>query len=509
MRVEEKNHSIKEVTSTVPAACLAPSRNESLDALRGLAILAMVLSGSIAFGGVLPAWMYHAQVPPPAHRFNPELPGISWVDLVFPFFLFSMGAAIPLSLRKLEGSGGGWKEVLIIALRRFLLLVFFALFSFHMRAWVIAERPGTNEQLLSILGFVLLFFQLYEYRGAKHQLLFKSFRIAAFLTAVVLLALLSFGGKGFQKERSDIILLVLANMAFFGTITWWATRRQPLIRLGLLPFLMAILLSGKDGKGWQGWVYIWPDQHWLYWFYYLKYLFLIIPGSFAGEWLARSFQEVKEENDASPLKDWTSAQVEGDQTQRGMHPQAIGKEQPVWLTVLVIGLIAINVIFLFGRHLLVNLVATSTILLIIRSGARSLLRTDQLLKRCYEAGAYLLLLGLAFESFEGGVKKDPSTFSYYFITSGLAFFMLIGLAGLRGVGGKIRHYLALNGRNPMVAYVAGNLLLLPLMKLTGLAPYFDAMNGNAWIGFLRGVLFTGIVSLITVFFVKRGWFWKT
>ena len=55
-------------------------RAESLDALRGLAIILMVLSSMQAFG-ILPAWMYHAQVPPPDHVFNPGLPGISWVDL--------------------------------------------------------------------------------------------------------------------------------------------------------------------------------------------------------------------------------------------------------------------------------------------------------------------------------------------------------------------------------------------------------------------------------------------
>jgi len=29
------------------------------------------------------------------------------------------------------------------------------------------------------------------------------------------------------------------------------------------------------------------------------------------------------------------------------------------------------------------------------------------------------------------------------------------------------------------------------------------------LGFLKGVLFTGIVSLVTIFCTKRGWFWKT
>jgi len=45
-------------------------RLNSLDAFRGLAILCMVLSSSIAFGDIMPAWMFHAQTPPPMHIFK-------------------------------------------------------------------------------------------------------------------------------------------------------------------------------------------------------------------------------------------------------------------------------------------------------------------------------------------------------------------------------------------------------------------------------------------------------
>lgn len=69
-------------------------RAYAVDLLRGLAIVGMVLSGQILWHAELPAWLFHAQVPPPSFRFDPSVPGITWVDLVFPFFLFSMG---PLS----------------------------------------------------------------------------------------------------------------------------------------------------------------------------------------------------------------------------------------------------------------------------------------------------------------------------------------------------------------------------------------------------------------------------
>ena len=70
----------------------------SIDILRGVTIFLMVLSANIAWNSGLPAWMFHCQVPPPDFVFNPDVKGITWVDLVFPFFIFTMGASMPFSL---------------------------------------------------------------------------------------------------------------------------------------------------------------------------------------------------------------------------------------------------------------------------------------------------------------------------------------------------------------------------------------------------------------------------
>ena len=116
------------MAAVAQASLPAPNRACALDALRGLAILAMLLSGQLPFGeNALPSWMYHAQVPPPAHEWNGKLPGITWVDLVFPFFLFSMGAAFPLALsQRLEQGWPKWRLGLLVLERGFL-LGFFAL----------------------------------------------------------------------------------------------------------------------------------------------------------------------------------------------------------------------------------------------------------------------------------------------------------------------------------------------------------------------------------------------
>lgn len=469
-------------------------RNESLDALRGAAILAMILSGSIAYGDVLPAWMFHAQVPPPAHQFNPSIPGITWVDLVFPFFLFSMGAAIPLSLQKHIEKKKGFLFVLQLAFKRFLLLTFFALFSQHMKAWVIAAHPGTTEQLLSLLAFVLLFFQFYENRKERLNTFFITAKILSFVLAVFLLWKLSFrGDKGFDWYDSDIIIIVLANMALFGTVIYYFTADRPLLRIGILPFIMAVFLAAKEPAG--GWAkQLFNFNHignfyfdWVYKFYFLKYLFIIIPGTLAGEWLQENMK-----NNLNTAGEEDSKTLEN------------------WIAVTAICLVLVNLVGLFSRLLFENLLITSAICGINFYLIRHL-SANNLYRQLITAGTYLLLLGLFFEAYEGGIKKDSSTYSYYFVTSGLAFFSILCFTVMakRKYGKIIANYFSLNGKNPMVAYVAGNLVLLPFLNLTAVKPLWDDMNQNFFMGLLKGLVFTTATSILTLFFVKRKWFWKT
>ncbi len=482
-------------------------RNQSLDALRGFAILTMILSGTIAYGDILPAWMFHAQVPPPLHKFDPTIFGITWVDLVFPFFLFSMGAAIPLSLKKYIENKSGFKTIALIAGKRFLLLTFFALFTEHMRAWVISDTPGVKEHLLSLLAFVFLFFQFYNNKNEKYKTAFFALKILSFLCAIFLLWKLPFwSGKGFDFYQSDIIIMVLGNMAFFGTLIYYFTAKKPYIRMGILAFIMAVFLAAKEpGAGWAKELFNFNHIggfkfDWMYKFYFLKYLFIIIPGTIAGEWML----------DEMGNKELVIVNPTAGQPGLGLEKKQLDHQTELILALIAVALVGVNLYGLFTRMLLPNLVST---MLLCGISIYLTRKTDEnnLIRKMVSAGTYLLLLGLFFEAYEGGIRKDSSTYSYYFVTSGLAFFTLLcfSVMAKRKYFSFIINYFSLNGKNPMVAYVAGNLLLLPLLSLTALKPIWDGMNQNPFMGFMKGVVFTGIVSLITIFFVKRKWFWKT
>ncbi|MFN0256146.1 DUF5009 domain-containing protein [Pedobacter ureilyticus] len=458
-------------------------RLNSLDAFRGLAILCMVLSSSIAFGDMMPAWMFHAQTPPPTHIFNPNLPGITWVDLVFPFFLFSMGAAIPLALNK-KADTEPFHKIFIQLFTRLVLLAFFAIFTFHARAWVMEKTPSTLTHLISIAAFVCLFLIYGNWNSFINTKLAIAFKAIGIILAIAFLGFYSFAYGDFSLAKSDIIIIVLANMAFFGGLIWYFTRKLPIWRIAVLPFVMAVFLASKEDGSINQMVFNTTPADWLYKFYYLKYLFIIIPGTFAGEWFIK---ESRNENTEQASKKVLSL-----------------------IAVIAIALVFVNLWGLFTRtleiNLFINILGCACLLLLARD-----VKQSELINRIITAGAYLLVLGLFFEAYEGGIKKDFSTYSYYFVCSGLSFLTLLAFSLMEKLGylKAVTNFLAANGKNPMIAYTAGNLFLIPLLKITTLSTFLDAMNTSAFIGFARGVIFTGIVALITVLFTRLKFFWKT
>ena len=463
----------------------------SLDALRGYAILTMALAGSIA-SGILPAWMYHAQTPPPAHQFDPSIYGITWVDLVFPFFLFAMGAALPLSLgRKIENGVSLWK-LTGGSLLRGLRLAFFAIFIQHMYPHVLSQPQDCRAWLIALAAFAVLFLMFLRLPPRVPKIWRVAVELIGYGIAILLLFSVDYAnGRTFNPSFSNIIILVLANMAVFGSIAYIFTAQTRWARLLILPFVMAILLDADNAGSWNAWIYHYTPLSWLYSFRFLKYLFIVIPGSIAGDYVRQWMQSSQP---AAP------------------HLLKPEKQIAVWLLLIAVGLVIFNLYGLFTRSLLLNLFGTAVLL---AAGYYLVGRVSTsfttLWKKLFVAGACLLMLGLFFEAYEGGIRKDHSTFSYYFVTSGLAFMALIVFSVLCDYFRcrKSTSFLVMAGQNPMIAYVASSLAVLPLLHLTHLLPLIDAFDSNPWLGFLRGVIITTLVALLTMFFTKIKWFWRT
>ena len=84
----------------------------SVDALRGLVMFAMIFVNDLAGADHVPAWMKHFHGPN----------GMTFVDLVFPAFLFIVGLSIPLAMASRPGRGGNWTAIGHILVRTLALL---------------------------------------------------------------------------------------------------------------------------------------------------------------------------------------------------------------------------------------------------------------------------------------------------------------------------------------------------------------------------------------------------
>jgi predicted acyltransferase len=94
-------------TSTGPA--ITSDRVESIDIVRGVTILVMLFVNDVAGVAGTPAWMLHVQ--------PPDADGMTFVDVVFPAFLFIVGMAIPFAIGKRLERGDNlvdvWKHILV------------------------------------------------------------------------------------------------------------------------------------------------------------------------------------------------------------------------------------------------------------------------------------------------------------------------------------------------------------------------------------------------------------
>ena len=465
-------------------------RVAAIDLLRALAIIGMVASGQMFWNTELPAYMFHAQVPPPTFVFNPDVAGITWVDLVFPFFLFSMGAAMPLALRRREQKGDGLKQVAGSALHRFVWLASFAIILGNTRMGLLsAVKPWMAS--LATLCIWALFFAMFvrvpNLDRRKNAIL--NWCGFALLVGATLLYKPLFGVE-VSLFKSDIIIMILASMALFGTLLWWVTRDKMLMRVAIIGGVALLKMASSVDGSWCQWLWQQTPAVWLFRFEFLKYLCIVLSGTIAGDVI---YRELQSESIAQRANDRRSGVL------------------TVGLVVLMLALVVMNVWGLFVRE--VGMTVIVSIALCVLAGAvlqRLTIPQRQLLKSLFALGVVLLIIGLIAEPMEGGIKKDHATVSYFFVTGGLASMVLVAALALEMRFDIRLRALEACGANPMFAYTASGYLLTPILTLTSLSVVVDRIaNLGPWWAFGRGVLFVLLVIAVTYPLTRKNYYWKS
>lgn len=462
----------------------------SIDVLRGLTIFLMVLSASLVWNANLPAYMFHCQVGPPSFAFNPDIKGITWVDLVFPWFIFTMGASMPFSLgRKLEKGVPVWKVSLGVV-KRWLTLAAFGLVLGN------ADLIGGNVALPQIavrIGIWLaLFVALVRVKdGARIKGWAVNLAGLVMLAVMLLVEKFAFNVQ-FSFGQNNVIIMILSALALLGGFIWLLTRRSMIAR-----FIILLAVCAVKEVDWQwhclGMLELPGAISWLFNWGYAQYLVITIVGMSVGDLLKKA------NSDNAAL----CANAGNWKTVTGAILCAMLTPAMLWA--------------LYTRHIwaaldITALSAMCFVLLLTRENRTVWTQIARM-------GFALLALGIVFDPIDGGITKDYCNLSYMLTTSGLAClmtaFLLWGETLSEQRGRQMCKGLAMTGQNPMIAYTISGFIILPLINLImsiipgGSEWLINLTAGRPLAGLLYGIFLTCLMMLATNFFTAKKLFWRS
>ena len=450
----------------------------TIDILRGITIFAMILCANIGYYSDLPAWMFHGQTPPPTYAFNPDVPGITWVDLVFPFFLFTMGAAFPLAMRKRLESGVSRWEVTGSLFRRWLTLTIFAIVLGNAYQIGASPRPEFVKGIFSLALWGVMFMSLVRLKDDRKCRLVNN----AGMFFLIVMAVIGTDYMGLKLSRwsSDIIIMILANIAIFGGLIWMFTKDNLRLRWLILLFIIAIKALSSYTPEVLAWV---PSMGSIGWFFswgFLQYLVIAVAGSIVGDKLldhSRSGEAVRIDS----------------------YHIAAG--------IIALAAMLVQLWGLFTRHILADFVISAVlgIAFVVLTWKRRNIMTW-----LGYFGFAFMLVGIIFDPIDGGITKDHCNLSYMITTTGMtaltgAFVLALELKWqIKGRG------LSGSGQNPMLAYTVTNFLTGPILTMCGITAWLDAISvGSPFWGVVRGLVFTLLMVAVTCFFTKKNLFWRS
>lgn len=448
----------------------------------------MVFCAIIPYG-VLPAWMYHIQNPPPLHRLDMTIAGLSWVDMVFPIFIFCMGVSIPMSGRAKIAKGITTKRYISEVFERFAMLWLFSYLYVFLNFGTNTAADGTayNTQLtsaLTIAGFLALFPLYTVFKGKSNRFLY-GMRI---LGIILCLSIITIGHFCFNEsinlQRRGIIIFLLAFLYLFGALIWYFTKESYRNRALVFGLILAIAMASIYEKA-AIVTYSNPNIRWWFNVEYIYFLLLLLPATFIGDTLQKRFSAGED-----------------------IYKELTGKKMHFFFPI-IFALVVWVIFAVYMRWYWLSLTVSCSLLILLWQFVK---RDFTQYKTLFATAAYLLVAGLILDPIDGGLKKVPCTIQYCFVTCALSIFLLMFADYIcKSIPNSLLvKTLAGAGKNPLMSYIAFDSFVMPLMKLTGFVSLYRMAYPAGMPGW--GIVRAAVIVFFTMWCVsllsKRKLIWK-
>ena len=217
---------------------MAPSRVLSIDIFRGLTMAVMIFVNALSEVRGLPWWTYHAHA-------KDDL--MTYVDMVFPFFLFAVGLSLPLSVaQRLKRNSSLWSLLAHVAVRVLGLIVLGEILANAEKAD--HARMGMSGSTWAFLALICAALYLNVYgkskRAQTYSRVLRPFGLAGVILLLILFRRITAGGNAAWLDFSYPEILGLIGYSYLAVaILYILTRRwewAPAIWFTLLVTLCAL-----------------------------------------------------------------------------------------------------------------------------------------------------------------------------------------------------------------------------------------------------------------------------
>lgn len=469
---------------TRSAATPKNDRAVGIDAFRGFFLLLMTFAMAIPFKeGLFPQWMYHMQYPPPDQFVDRA--GLTWRDLMFPGFLFTMCTAIPITNTLRLSKGMPYPGIIITALKRFAMLYVFALLIGHtLPYWTQDDTKRGN--IVSIIGFLVCWPVFMRKPASWKQETFDRFKLAGWVAAAAMLFVVpQLYGSHFDITHRDDIIHALAFVSLATTTLWLFTRNNMPVRLAALGLVIALKIA-SDYPGPVQDLFSTLSAPAFYEPWMLELLIVAIPGTIAGDLIVKWMHHRPDERTIT----WSRPRLTA-------------------LIAVCLGFIPIALFGFYNRQVsqtALGIAAVAAAGLVVVARPRT--ERERIIANLFKLAALMLVAGSLVEPVGGGIKKDPQTLSYLVFTTGTSLcFLLVAMitTDVLKVGQRATKLFVDVGQNPLIAYAAFMMFFNNIMWLTPLGGFQEKTATLALLGCLA---FTALTAVLVRATTRKRVFWR-